>query len=103
MINVSTEIKALVEAQAKHVCGVLKIKVTDFNQDANAITAARVLKDLGVEFPSDGNGRIDPKVMQVLKKMGNASALRQAIDPNTAKKSSAATELSDEAAALLEA
>jgi len=104
MINVSTEIKARVEAEAKVVCARLKIKVQDFNQEANAITAARVLKGMGVSFPEDAEnpGRIAPDVMMVLKKMGNASALRQAIDPNTAKKTTAAANLSDEAAALLE-
>ena len=99
MINVSTEVKALVEAEAKAVVTALGIKVTDFNQDANAITAMRVLVGMGVKFPADKDGRIDEKVQQVFKKMGNASALRQAIDPSTTKKSSAASDLS--AAALL--
>jgi hypothetical protein len=79
IIEVSTEVKALVESCAKEICDKVEAKHEQFNQDLNAWTGFLVLKRLGVEVPEE----IRPKVRQALKKLGNSSALRQAI---TAKK-----------------
>jgi hypothetical protein len=74
-IEVSTEVKALVEKCAKEVCTLVEAKNEQFNQDLNAFTGMKVLKELGVEIPEE----LKPKVRQALKKLGNSSALRQAI------------------------
>lgn len=94
MITVSTEVKAIVEKHAKAVCAAIRqqkdekgnllnagFKDEQFNQDLNAYAVARSLKEIGVKW----DDKIAGKVLEVLKKGGNASALRQAIT-ETAKK-----------------
>lgn len=94
-IEVSTEVKALVEAAAKDVCKLADAKLDQFNQDMNAFTGMLVLKKLGVEVPEE----LKPKVRQALKKLGNSSALRQAI-AETKKTATAGEAIAAELAGL---
>lgn len=91
-INVSTEVKAKVEAAAKKVCGLAQAKLTEFNQDLNALTGIVVLKELGVTIPDDKK----VLVMQALKKLGNSSALRQAISETKKAGGDAGEAMADE-------
>ena len=91
MINVSTEVKALVESEAKAVCVATKLKNDQFNQEMNAITAFRCLKKSEVVITEQQTQR----VLQILHKCGNASALRQAISTE-AKKQGLAVEIANE-------
>lgn len=84
-ITVSTEVKAMVENEAKAVCNTSKVALDDFNQDLNAITAYRCLLKSGATMPGEPD-----KFLQILKKMGNASALRQAITAVEEKKTAVA-------------
>ena len=86
LISVSTEVSAMVEKAAKLVCTKAGVENDKFNQDLNAFAGLVVLQDLGIEIPVD----VKDKVRQALKKLGNASALRQAIsgERKTAEKSS---------------
>lgn len=95
-INVSTEVKAQVEAAAKKVCGLASAKLTEFNQDLNAFTGIVVLKELGVSIPDDKKAL----VLQALKKLGNSSALRQAIAETKTGGQSAAEAIASELAGL---
>lgn len=87
-LNVSTDVKALVERHAKLICEKANVKLDAFNQDLNAYAVARSLKEIGVSWDE----KLSTKVLQVLKKGGNASALRQAIS-ETKKKTEASTEI----------
>lgn len=95
-INVSTEVKAAVEAAAKKVCTLASAKPTEFNQDLNAFTGIVVLKELGVSIPDDKKAQ----VLQALKKLGNSSALRQAISESKKAGATAGEELAAELAGL---
>lgn len=95
-INVSTEVKAKVEAAAKLVCTKAQAKLTEFNQDLNAFTGIVVLKELGVTIPDDKKAL----VLQALKKLGNSSALRQAISEKKTGTADAGEELAAELANL---
>lgn len=84
MIEVNSKIKALVEEKAQAVCKMLGVKNDKFNQDMNAYAVQAALVAVGVTMPK---GKDDAEtlnkmkeVLMVLKKGGNASALRQAID-----------------------
>lgn len=92
-VNVSTEVKAIVERHAKLICEKAAVKLDSFNQDLNAYAVARSLKEIGVTW--EDSKAMNEKVLQVLKKGGNASALRQAIS-ETKKKTEASTEIVDE-------
>lgn len=94
-INVSTDIKALVERCAKSVVEIADCKLDQFNQDLNAFTGMKVLAELGIEVPDAKK----PLVRQALKKLGNSSALRQAISESK-KAATAGEELADELANL---
>lgn len=89
MLNVSTEIKAIVEKNAKLVCDKTQTKHDAFNQDLNAYAIARSLKEIGIDWAEEFNG----KVLEVLKKGGNASALRQAISGVNKKQDVASNEI----------
>jgi hypothetical protein len=91
MLNVSTEVKAIVHAEAKAICATAKVRNDQFNQDLNAYCAFRSLAKVGVQVPD----ALIPKVLEVLKISGNASALRQAISEEK-KKTDIASEISRE-------
>ena len=84
MVTVSTEVKALVEKTAKEVCDIAKVKYQAFNQDLNAYTALRVYKAIDGMDNVDDAGKVKLR-LQAAKKLGNASALRQAITGETTK------------------
>lgn len=87
-LTVSTGMKALVEEKAKAICKTLGVENEKFNQDMNAYAIRSALVAVGVKIPDD-KAR---EVLHILKKGGNASALRQAITATTK------TEVSDKLA-----
>lgn len=94
-MQVSTEVRALVEAEAKAVCIATKLRNDQFNQEMNAITAFRALKKIGGLKMELDKPTLD-KVLQVLHKCSNASALRQAISTEAKKASSVANDIAAE-------
>ena len=76
-MQVTNEVKALVEAKAVLVCKIAKVANDKFNQELNAYAIKAALVAVGVKFPED-KAALD-KAMQVIYKGGNTSALRQAI------------------------
>lgn len=86
-IEVGTVVKALVEKHALAVCKLSSTKADSFTQDLNAIAIMRALIEIGaLEGDIDGDvvtytgkPELKPQILQVLKKGGNSSALRQAI------------------------
>jgi hypothetical protein len=76
LIIVSTEVKQVVENEAKAVCQELGLPPDKLNQDGCAITAYRALAKVGADRQ---------KRLEVLKKCANASALRQAISGEKGK------------------
>jgi hypothetical protein len=102
-IKVSTEVKALFEAEAKALCNTLKVEYDSFNQELNAITTFRCIRAADKKWPVLTTGTKDEvaasqlahtnKVLEILHKGGNSSANRQAISDVAAKKTAAATSI----------
>jgi len=74
-IKVSDKVRVICEETAKELCKERGMKLEGFNQDLNAVCAARVLVKLGVPAEKVRN----QSVLEALKVMGNTSALRQKI------------------------
>jgi len=78
--NVSKSVRAKVEETAKSLCEERDVKYSDFNQNMNALSTYRCLKDAGCDFTKVGSKeKIVEVVLGILKVAGNASALKQAI------------------------
>lgn len=86
-IEVGTKVKEVMERHALQVCKLTGAKPDSFTQDMNAFTVLRALVELkvipgtivGDNVVADLEPAMKAQVLQVLKKGGNASALRQAI------------------------
>lgn len=95
---VSKEVEGIVEVEARKICEEHdNASYDDFNQAACALAAARAIGEIWDEFKPEKKGGSVPdaewrKIMAVLYRCANASALRQAISKTETTKGGLATQ-----------